>query len=168
MRALFTIGYEGARIEDFVATLLTAGVTQVLDVRELAISRRKGFSKSAFSSHLQAAGISYRHERWLGSPTDIRNRLREDGDYARYFKAFDRYLKTQSEALAELTDELGESVVLVCYERNPEECHRKSVAAAISVLTGVTARHLGVREGSAKHHETKAPRPHTRQSISAA
>lgn len=35
MRGIFTIGYEGARIEDFVATLRSVGVETVLDVREL-------------------------------------------------------------------------------------------------------------------------------------
>jgi uncharacterized protein (DUF488 family) len=167
VRSLFTIGYEGAHIEDFVATLVAAGVTDVLDVRELPISRRKGFSKSALASHLEGAGIAYRHERRLGSPTDIRRRLREDGDFTRYFRGFDRYLKTQGEFISELVQELPGSVALVCYERNPDECHRKSVAAAMSAIVGIKPKHLGVREGSGTR-EAKAPRLRSRQSLSAA
>ena len=168
MRSLFTIGYEGAKIPDFVATLEGARVSLVLDVRELPLSRRPGFSKSALEAFLRDAGIGYRHERRLGAPTDIRHRLREDGDLPRYFKAFDRYLMTQIEFLTGLVDELSGAVALLCYERNPEECHRKAVAAAVSEITGLQVKHLGVNEGSAKKNEIKAPRIHPRQSLSAA
>jgi hypothetical protein len=43
--ALFTIGYEKARLADVVATLTTAGVATLIDVRDLPISQRPGFSK---------------------------------------------------------------------------------------------------------------------------
>jgi hypothetical protein len=44
---LATIGYEGADVDDFVATLRSAGIRRLIDVRELAISRRRGFAKRA-------------------------------------------------------------------------------------------------------------------------
>jgi uncharacterized protein (DUF488 family) len=42
MRALYTIGYEGTDVQDFVETLRRVGVEVVIDIRELAISRRQG------------------------------------------------------------------------------------------------------------------------------
>jgi uncharacterized protein (DUF488 family) len=45
MTALFTIGYEGAALDDFLATLKAARVSTLLDIREAPVSRRPGFSK---------------------------------------------------------------------------------------------------------------------------
>lgn len=156
MRGIFTIGYEGARIEDFVATLRSVGVETVLDVRELPISRRKGFSKSALTAHLEAGGIKYRHEKRLGSPSHIRNQLRETGDYKRYFKDFNGYLATQSDFVAELAGLLKGKVALVCYERNPDECHRKSVAELMSTFTKLKPKHIGVQAGDSDGADKKA------------
>ena len=45
---LFTLGYEGLDIDAFVARVRDAGIRVIVDVRELPLSRKKGFSKSAF------------------------------------------------------------------------------------------------------------------------
>ena len=81
---IVTIGYEAASLADFIDTLRLANVDRLLDIRELPTSRRKGFSKSALSAALADAGIGYAHERALGSPRELRHRLREDGDLARF------------------------------------------------------------------------------------
>lgn len=167
MRAIFTIGYEGASIEDFVATLQAAGVDSVLDVRELPVSRRKGFSKSSLAAHLAGAGIGYRHERRLGSPTAVRNNLKSSGDYKKFFSEFDRYLKTQEEWVGQLVAELRGSVALVCYERNPDECHRRSVAEMMSSYTKLKPKHIGVPLGGTNAARQKAS-IHSRKSLSAA
>jgi len=148
MKQIFTIGYEGVDLGDFVATLQKAKVDVLLDVRELPISRRRGFSKTALREALQASGLDYRHERQLGSPKDLRHRLREDKDYPRFFRAFDRHLAKQTTLLEQLTEELEGGVALMCYERNYQLCHRSAVAQALASLTDLTPNHLGV-----KHHE---------------
>ena len=99
LKHLHTIGYEGVSLDAFLATLTAAKVTTLLDVRELAISRRKGFSKSALAAALQSVGIIYRHERALGTPRDMRHRLRRDGDFKRYFADFREYLGTQKKLI---------------------------------------------------------------------
>ena len=118
MKKLFTIGYEGAALDDFVQALKTAKIDVLLDVRELPISRRKGFSKTALGSALTDAGIRYRHEKQLGSPKTIRHRLREDGNYPRFFREFDRHLVEQSALLDTLAEELRGNVALMCYEKD--------------------------------------------------
>ena len=50
MTVLATIGYEGAALEDFLATLAAARVTTLLDIREAPVSRRPGFSKRALAA----------------------------------------------------------------------------------------------------------------------
>jgi uncharacterized protein (DUF488 family) len=99
LSGLTTIGYERASLPAFLATLKAAGVTLLLDVRELPISRRKGFSKTPLSQALSRIGIDYQHERALGAPRRVRHRLREDGDLKRYFADFREYLATQEPLL---------------------------------------------------------------------
>ena len=73
--ALFTFGYEGLAIDGFIARLKKAGVAVVVDVRELPLSRKKGFSKTAFAEALHGAGIAYTHVPTFGCPKSIRNRV---------------------------------------------------------------------------------------------
>src|SRR5262245_36925707 len=60
---LFTIGYEARTIEQFVVELRRKRISRVIDVRELPLSRRRGFSKTPLSSTLADAGIDYVHLR---------------------------------------------------------------------------------------------------------
>jgi len=52
---LATISYEGADQVDFIASLHAAAITRLIDVREIPISRRRGFSRSALATALDAA-----------------------------------------------------------------------------------------------------------------
>ena len=65
---LWTIGYEKTSWPDVLATLRAAGVAQVIDVRQLPLSRRAGFSKRQLAAGLAEAGIGYVHLRALGTP----------------------------------------------------------------------------------------------------
>ncbi|WP_099901217.1 DUF488 family protein, partial [Methylobacterium frigidaeris] len=67
-KVLFTIGYEGADSERFTAALRDAGVATLADVRAVAASRKRGFSKSALAAGMTEAGIGYAHLRNLGTP----------------------------------------------------------------------------------------------------
>src|SRR5690606_1075350 len=68
MSVVYTIGYEGTDINRFVATLKAAAVKRVADVRAVALSRKKGFSKKSLSARLEAEGIEYLHFIDLGDP----------------------------------------------------------------------------------------------------
>ena len=165
MKKLFTIGYEGAALSDFMRALKIAKVDVLLDIRELPISRRKGFSKTVLGGALTKAGIVYRHEKQLGSPRTIRHRLREDGNYSRFFREFNRHLIEQLTLLETLTEELKGNVALMCYEKNHEECHRRSVADALAELLGKTPIHLGVDDHA--REASKAARTYSRQGVPA-
>jgi len=102
LTGLYTIGYEGVDLEDFLSMLRSMGVNMLLDVRELPISRRKGFSKTALSEALGGAGIAYRHERDLGSPRDVRHRLRESGNMKAFLAEYEAHLARQIELLDKL------------------------------------------------------------------
>jgi uncharacterized protein (DUF488 family) len=147
-----TIGYEGASLEDFVATLIAADIKRLLDVRELPISRRKGFAKSALSQALEKAGIEYVHLKGLGDPKPGRDAARRK-DYGAFRKIFASHLgSTEARSDLKLASNyaLDGGTCLMCFERDPQTCHRKLVADAMCDAIPVAVRHLGVRVGLAK------------------
>ena len=85
---LFTLGYEGLTIETFIARLQAAQVKTVVDVRELPLSRKKRFSKSAFCAALSAHGMAYLHAPALSWPKPIRNPYKADGNRQTYTREF--------------------------------------------------------------------------------
>ena len=123
---LFTIGYEGATMGDFLAALRNAGVERVIDVRAVANSRRPGFSKTPLRNALAEAEIDYVHLRALGTPAAGREAARA-GRKAELEAIYAGQLETP-QAMAEgarmldLAEE-GPSALL-CYERDPACCHR--------------------------------------------
>ncbi len=130
-RATFvSIGYQGRSVDELVALLVGAGVDVLVDVRLNAISRKKGFSKTALAAALGAAGIEYRHERTLGNPKGNRDPFREGVPAAR-----ERYLHHLSNGASATHEELvalarSVRVALLCYERDHGECHRSCIIDA--------------------------------------
>jgi uncharacterized protein (DUF488 family) len=125
----YTIGYEGTTIETFIASLRAQRIAHLIDIREVALSRKKGFSKTALSEHLERAGVRYSHVRALGCPKAIRDRYRIDGNWSRYSRAFAAYLESQTEVLRGLTRTMkAERCSLMCFEADYTLCHRNLVA----------------------------------------
>ncbi|HJS41700.1 MAG TPA: DUF488 domain-containing protein [Sphingomicrobium sp.] len=123
---IFTIGYEGATMGEFLAALQDAGVEQVIDVRAVPNSRRPGFSKTPLRNALAEAGIDYVHLRALGTPAAGREAARA-GRKAELEAIYAGQLETP-EAMAEGAMMLELSAekpsALLCYERDPACCHR--------------------------------------------
>ena len=123
---LFTIGYEGATMDEFLSALLAAGVQRVIDVRAVASSRRPGFSKTALRNALAEVGIDYVHLRALGTPADGRAAARA-GRQADLERIYEGQLQlpeamVQAEQMRELAAEKPSA--LLCFERHPAGCHR--------------------------------------------
>lgn len=147
-RSIATIGYEGATIEAFVATLCQASIKRVIDVRALPLSRKKGFSKNQLNACLQAHGIKYVHLKGLGDPKAGREAARA-GNYALFEKIFGKHIASDVaiEALEEAEVFIREeSTCLMCYEAEHEKCHRSIVADHLKEMTGYAIINLEVRE----------------------
>lgn len=143
---LYTFGYEGLGIEGFIARARAAGVQTIVDVRQLPLSRKKGFSKSSFSEALTSAGIAYLHAPALGCPKDIRDRYRLDRDWRAYTRDFLDYVETQDAAVRELVKlAKATAACLVCFEEDHTTCHRTYVARAVRKQGGPSVMHLTVR-----------------------
>lgn len=143
---LYTFGYEGLDLDAFIARVLEAGVKTIVDVRELPLSRKRGFSKSAFSAALGGVGIAYLHAPTLGCPKTIRDRYKADGSWSRYTQRFLSYLATQEAAVCELAKlSRATRACLVCFEADYTVCHRTYVARAAYAAGGPSVMHLSAR-----------------------
>jgi len=129
---LMTIGYEKTDSETFIATLKEAGVETLVDVRELPLSRKKGFSKTALTSVLRENGIDYVHIKSLGCPKQVRHEYKNDDNWDTYKKKFMAHLAAQNDALATLNQRISHEVCcLLCFEADPSSCHRSLVATRL-------------------------------------
>ncbi|EYB66771.1 hypothetical protein DEIPH_ctg075orf0002 [Deinococcus phoenicis] len=132
---LLTVGYEGADLDAFLDTLHRHGVTLLVDVRERAQSRRRGYSKTALRLALEERGIGYVHLRALGTPPSLRKEYHLSHDVALLERGYHAHLATQGEALEELGRLAAqERACLLCYEANPQECHRVLTARRLQTL----------------------------------
>lgn len=129
---IFTIGYEGTTVPEFISALRKAGVERVIDVRALPLSRRPGFSKSPLKSALSEAGIDYVHLKALGTPAEGRAAARA-GRHADLERIYAGQLElpeamAQSAQMLELVAEKPSA--LLCMEREPAHCHRTLLLSA--------------------------------------
>ncbi len=140
---VFTIGYEGLDIDRFMSLLAEHGIETVVDIRELPLSRKPGFSKKALASVLNLSGLEYVHMVDLGCPKPVRDRYRADGNWKRYTEGFLKHLKTRKAAIADLSDLVSSSnCALLCYEADFNFCHRSMVANAVQEHCGADVEHI--------------------------
>jgi uncharacterized protein (DUF488 family) len=144
MPEIFTIGYEQASLADFLRALQAAGVTQLIDVRDLPQSRRAGFSKRQLAASAEAAGILYQHVKPLGTPKEGRVAHRS-GDQALFWQIVETQL-AKPEAQTALIEVAALATArpscLVCYEADWRSCHRARIANLLADRFGFSARHL--------------------------
>lgn len=129
---IFTIGYEGATMAEFLAALAAAGVKRVIDVRALPLSRRPGFSKSTLAASLAEAGIEYIHLKALGTPKEGRDAAKK-GDVATLKRVYESQLQlpeAQAQAAQMVALAAEKPSALLCFERDPRHCHRTLLLAA--------------------------------------
>ena len=140
---IYTVGYEGLDIDSFLSLLAENDIETVVDVREMPLSRKPGFSKKSLASVLNLSGREYVHMVDLGCPKQVRDRYREDGNWKRYTEGFMKHLKTQDDAIAELSALAATSnCALLCYEADPNFCHRSMVASAVKDYCGARVTHI--------------------------
>lgn len=144
MPPLYTIGYQGRSLEEFLAVLLREGIGCVVDVRRNALSRKPGFSKTALRKALAGAGIDYLHLRRLGIESAQRKGLKTDEDYARLFDEYRREVLDSADAELTTIEERAyrEATALLCYEAEPARCHRRLIAERVSAVPGLSFGNL--------------------------
>jgi len=133
---LFTLGYEGLKPEEFIKRLKEKNIEVLIDVREIAWSRKKGFSKSQLENIVNQYGIKYIHMKKLGNPSVIRKKIKEKGGFDFFVNEYQNYIRTQTEELKNLQKMINKFVCcLMCFEKNVNMCHRKILTSEIEKLS---------------------------------
>lgn len=134
---LFTIGYEGISLEEYLVRLLKSDVKVLVDVRNNPLSMKYGFSKSQLKKYCANLGIAYVHIPEVGIQADQRQELNTQSDYDKLFTVYrknnlSKTITSQNEILSLLKQH--KRIALTCFEANICQCHRKHLAEAIENL----------------------------------
>jgi hypothetical protein len=134
---LFTIGYEGISLEEYLGRLLKNDVKVLIDVRHNPLSMKYGFSKRRLKKYCESLGIEYVHFPEVGIQSNKRKELKNQSDYDELFLEYrinnlPHTTRTQGNILKLLKKH--KRIALTCFEANICQCHRKHLAEAIESL----------------------------------
>jgi uncharacterized protein (DUF488 family) len=117
---VYTVGYQGHDLHSFGELLKTSRITRVVDVRELPLSRRRGFSKTPLREALAKVGIEYVHLRVAGNP--YRD---QKGDIQACLNMYRMHITSNPDIAESVRAALiGERAALMCVETDTKCCHR--------------------------------------------
>jgi len=134
---LYTIGYEGISLETYLNKLILNDVKVLCDVRKNSLSMKYGFSKSQLKNACERLDIKYFHIPDLGIDSDKRQSLNSQKDYDRLFKQYEKTtLISEKKAIDSVLDLLEKysRIALTCFEAHQCQCHRGTLAKAITQL----------------------------------
>jgi uncharacterized protein (DUF488 family) len=136
---LFTIGYEGVSIEEYLNKLIVNDIRVLCDVRKNSLSMKYGFSKSQLQNECKGVGIEYYHMPEVGIDSNKRQELHTQADYDKLFVFYrSTVLKNEIQKQEDILTLLKTKrrIALTCFELNIHQCHRKHLADSIAKLDG--------------------------------
>lgn len=136
-KVLFTIGYEGNSLEEYLNKLIKNDVKLLVDVRKNPLSMKFGFSKALLKRYCESLDINYVHIPEVGINSELRQELDTQEDYDKLFKAYKKTTLSKTIFVQEkILKLLGEHdrIALTCFEANVCQCHRKPLAESIAKL----------------------------------
>lgn len=142
-KAIYTAGYEGKTVDEFLNLLMRSGIRRLIDVRYNPISRRYGFHKSTLARLCNSLDIDYQHLPGLGISGSARASLSSTDSYVELFKEYRCGLSDRWDDLQKAMTLLkSKPSVLVCMEANPEYCHRNMLAQHLLGVIDLPIKHL--------------------------
>lgn len=142
--AIYTVGYENRSVDGFLNVLLKAGIKHIVDVRANPISRKYGFARSSLSGIAAKVGIGYTHCPELGIPSEMRRDVQSSLEFRQLFSYYERQILPKTTGkIASVAERMKASPsVLVCMEKQPQDCHRGRLASHLAASTGMDVVHL--------------------------
>lgn len=134
---LFTIGYEGISLEEYLNRLLKNDVKILVDVRNNPMSMKYGFNKNQLKKYCENLGMQYMHFPEVGIQSEQRQELNTQTDYDKLFTVYRKSNLTKTVPTQTIILNLlkqHKRIALTCFEANICQCHRKHLAEAIETL----------------------------------
>lgn len=131
---LYTIGYEGISLEEYLNRLITNDVKLLVDVRKNPLSQKYGFSKKSLRNFCNRLGIEYIHIPEVGIDSSKRRELSTQADYDVLFQEYKETVleetSTNQNYILELLNKY-KRIALTCFEKETCQCHRTHLAEKI-------------------------------------
>jgi len=130
-KKLFTIGYEGISIDEYLNKLILNDIKVLCDVRKNPLSMKYGFSKKQLKDYCSKLGIEYIHIPELGIQSNKRKNLKTDEDYNLLFEDYKtETLPFKRDFLVRIIELVRsyKRVALTCFESDHKHCHRNKVS----------------------------------------
>ena len=136
-KGLFTIGYEGISLENYLNKLVRNNIKLLIDVRKNPLSMKFGFSKTLLKRYCDNLGIDYLHVPEVGIDSSQRQQLETQKDYDLLFENYrNTTLKETLEnqnLIVKLVDKYNR-VAMTCFEADICQCHRLPLAESIKKI----------------------------------
>lgn len=134
---IYTIGYEGKELNEFINILKKNGIEVLLDIRfSVESSFKPDFSKTILSRELERKNIKYVHKKDLGVPHEWQNPYKDGGIDNNCFEKYYRWHLAKeldfSVALTEIKE--GGRTALMCYEKYATVGHGQKINCHRSIL----------------------------------
>ena len=145
-KCLFTIGYEGRSIDEYLNLLIKNNIKILLDVRKNPISRKYGFSKQSLQNTTEKLGIEYLHIPELEIASQLRQNLNSTDDYKTLFSLYKKKtIPLREKELKRIMINLNSKkrVALTCFEADSSLCHRHCISSSLKQMNpGLNIEHL--------------------------
>lgn len=141
-KRLFTIGYQGRSLENYLRCLYEQSIKLLVDIRFNSHSMKIEFS----GAHLQKAAalldIEYLHIPSLGISHEYRNRFKDKEELFTFYQK--EILPQKSQEISQVFKLLDKHkrIALTCYEAEPKDCHRYYLSQAMSKQSPLDVMHL--------------------------
>ena len=124
---IFSIGYEGKNIDNFIEILKNNKISELVDLRQNAFSWNKQFSRNLLGE-LAQYDIEYVNFPRLGAPSELRVEIKKNGNPDKFFS---EYLKLLNKNIPYLNilDMISrqKNTAMMCMEADYNKCHRKII-----------------------------------------
>lgn len=149
---IYTIGYTGFTVEEFISTLKKYEINVVIDVRSSPYSERYAeYNRDNIESILSENGIYYRnYVKEFGARQENRSFYAEEGflDFEKFAKS-EQFLSGVEKIINSVAK--GYKIVFLCAEKNPIQCHRTILVSRTFHELGYKVLHLLPNEEKISH-----------------
>lgn len=139
---IYSIGYSGFKIEDFIHALKFYKINSLIDVRSMPLSQHfTDYNKQELSESLIRNGIYYRNYKDEFGARQNDHRYYPNGylDFSIFSKS-ERFQGGMNKIIAAMP--LGYQFALMCSEKDPIFCHRAIMVAREFNDNGILANHI--------------------------